>query len=116
MTPYVSSSLAGSSKHPLTDATQCVVSKSSDGKCVLKLNCVIGGLNAEKLVCGNLVFAKTCRADSTEYCFRISKVTQNIDGIVSIEAYQFTYWLSRYPVKPFAKSMRTPKEAIDALI
>ena len=115
LTPYVSVNSSTFILHSLNDATKCTVEKSESGRYVLQLTCPYNGEHADMLVAGNIIFAKSSRVDSEPERFEISKITQSIDGLVSVEANQLTYSLSRYPVRAFEKASRTPAEAVAAL-
>lgn len=99
----------------LVDAKSCEVSKSSGGEYCLKLQYPTNGVHAERLTLLNQINAITSRADRKEQPFVITKIQQDISGVITVTAYHKTYALANYPIKAFDEQLRTPQEAIDAL-
>lgn len=100
----------------LSDAISCEVTKSNSGEFSLVLQYPADGVWAERLTLLNQINAITSRADRKAQPFFISKIDQNISGLITVTAYHKTYSLANYPVKAFDAEMRTPQEAIDAMI
>lgn len=115
MIPFVSDNASTVALNSLGDATKCIVEKSESGKYILQLETTYDGEHADMLIAGNYIFARSSRADPVLERFKISKISQNIDGVISVEANHKTYDLGRYPVRAFAKASRTPAEAVAAL-
>ena len=115
MIPLIATSFSSDARYALNDVVSCTVKKSEAGDYVLKLECPHNGANADMLIAGNYIFAPSSRADSSLQWFVITKITQDIKGLVSVEAKHRTYALSYYPVRAFEKASYTPEEAVAAL-
>lgn len=115
MTPYIEDRVASGRRYSLSDAISCEVSKAESGEYVLKMSYPVDGAFADMLVLYNQIESTTSRVDTLPQTFVISKIEQNISGIISITANHISYGFSGYPVKAFDKANRTPQEAINAL-
>lgn len=99
----------------LTDCISCEVTKSDSGDYSLRLQYPVNGAFAEKIVLQNQINAITSRADTDTQPFVISKIEQDISGLITVTAYHATYALANYPVRPFDETEMTPQEALTAL-
>lgn len=102
-------------RYSLDDAISCVVAKSESGEYYLQMEYPANGVFSEEIALRNQINAITSRANAESEPFLISKIEQNINGIISVTANHVTYDLSKYPVRSFEKSSMTPEEAVMAL-
>ncbi len=115
MIPFVTDRVATNLRYTLSDALSCEASKSESGEYVLKMSYPVGGAYSDMLVLYNCIGSIASRVDALPQTFVISKIEQNIDGVLSITANHLTYGLAGYPIKAFGKASRTPQEAVAAL-
>ena len=115
MIPYISTNVTNAALYSLSDVISCEVAKSEAGECTLKMSYPVGGAYADMLVLYNHIRCISSRVDTVPLIFVISKIEQNINGVLSITANHITYELAGYPVKAFDKASRTPQEAAAAL-
>lgn len=116
MIPVITSNGATLARYSLVDAITCEVTKSENGEYTLRMDYPANGVFAEQIVLRNQINAITSRASSAQEPFLISKIEQNINGVISVTANHRTYDLSKYPVRAFEKSRMTPQGAISALL
>lgn len=101
--------------YALGDVISCEVTKAESGEYTLRMDYPVDGVFAEQLTLRNRINAIASRASAVTQPFLISKIEQNISGVISVTANHLTYDLNRYPVRAFEKASRTPEEAISAL-
>ena len=115
MIPYIEGRVETMLRYSLSDAISCEVTKAESGEYVLKMSYPVDGAFADMLLLYNQIKSITSRVDTVPQTFVISKIEQNINGVISVTANHLTYNFSGYPVKAFEKAKRTPQEALDAL-
>lgn len=101
--------------HALTDVISCVVAKSESGEYTLTMTYPVNGAYADDIVLRSRINCITGRASNGTQPFFISRIEQNISGILTVTAQHQTYDLAKYPIRAFAKASRTPEEAVTAL-
>lgn len=115
MIPIIVEVNASGNEFSLCDAISCEVTKSASGEYTLSMTYPVNGVYADKIMLFNQIEATTSRASSVKEPFVITKIAQNISGIISVTANHKTYDFSKYPVRAFSESIFTPAEAISAL-
>lgn len=113
--PTVSDRIKTMTEYSLMDVISCEVTKSESGEYTLKMTYPINGASADMLLLYNRINCITSRADTLTQPFVITKIEQNINGILTVTANHQTYLLSWYPVRAFEKASRTPSEAVSSL-
>ena len=108
MIPYISTNVANAPVYSLSDSISCEVTKSESGECTLKLSYPVDGAHVDMLVLYNHIRCISSRVDAVPLIFVISKIEQNINGVLSITANHITYELAGYPVKAFDKAVTLP--------
>lgn len=115
MIPYITKDGTQSITYVLHDVISCEVTKAENGEYTLRMDYPANGEFAEELTLRNRINAISSRASAMRQPFLISKIEQNITGVISVTANHITYDLAKYPVRAFEKDSRTPEEALSAL-
>lgn len=113
--PNITKDSATLTKYALNDVISCEVTKSESGEYTMRMDYPVDGVFVQELTLRNQINVITSRASANTQPFLISKIEQNIDGVLSVTANHITYELSKYPVRAFESTSRTPEEAISAL-
>lgn len=100
----------------LSDTISCKVTEERNGAYTLELEYPFGGIHADELVVQRIIKAKANDISDLQ-CFRITSVTQSLDGKrLNVKANHVIYDLSYFPVTPFSGTFNSVATAITGIL
>lgn len=100
----------------LSDTISCKVTEERNGAYTLEMEYPFGGIHADELTVQRIIKAKANDISDLQ-CFRITSVTQSLDGKrLNVKANHISYDLSYFPVTPFSGTFNSVAYAITGIL
>lgn len=100
----------------LSDTISCKVTEERNGAYTLEMEYPFGGIHADELTVQRIIKAKANDISDLQ-CFRITSVTQSLDGKrLNVKANHISYDLSYFPVTPFSGTFNSVATAISGIL
>lgn len=99
----------------LTDVLSCYVTEELNGLFELSMTYPVHGIHYESIVTDAIITAPTEEFSTSFQPFRIYRVSEPINGVVTVNAQHLSYMLNYVPVMPITEASMTASDALTAI-